>query len=135
QSHRDQTNQDQFALTYYDCHRHRASPELDQASRKPVTAQKLLAWAHRKFQRNFTSALVVSFGFYSSTQWTVTALIFPFTVLPANISSRPISLVKALGSRHTAWYHETGTRNAAGGWCAVPDDALDGRVAGEQARF
>src|SRR5438876_5032298 len=33
QSDGDQTNQDQFGLAYYDCHRERASPELDRASR------------------------------------------------------------------------------------------------------
>jgi hypothetical protein len=28
--------------------------------------------------------------------------------------------------------YEADSRNAARGWCAVPDDALDGRFAGEQ---
>jgi len=65
QSDRDQTNQDQLGLAYHDCW---SLAGIRSDVQKPVSAPKVSVWATRKFQRNFTSASVVSFGFSSRIQ-------------------------------------------------------------------
>src|SRR5207249_1035266 len=58
---------------------------------KPVSAPKVSACAHRKFQRNFTNASIVSFGFSSRIQ-------LPVFDSSTTVTSDATSFICAAGS-------------------------------------